>query len=93
MSSSLPVRVAVPSISNFTMLGLVVRSRPNPRVTVWLLRSRSSSLALALKLTVSALPLRFSLEPIKLVMSTLTETLGTCKAGQMVDSPHNKSYD
>jgi len=86
MSSSFPVRVAVPSTSNLTKPGFVFSCRPKPIMTSWLLRSFSSSFALALKLTVLTSLLTASLFPIRLVISILIETLGTSEAGQMVDS-------
>jgi hypothetical protein len=91
MSSSFPVNVAVPSISNLTMAGLAVTSKPKPTMIVWLFRSFSSSFALTLKLTASAPPLKSSLDPNRLAISTFTETLGTCKDGQIVDSPHQQA--
>jgi len=56
-------------------------------MTIWLLRSFSSSFAFALKLTVLMSLLTASLFPIRLVISILIETLGTGEAGQIVDSP------
>ena len=72
MACSFPVKIAVPSISYFTTLGLVLMLRPKSTVTLPLLLSFSSRWALRSKRTDSASLMPSSLVPVKVLIFTVT---------------------